>query len=104
MAAAAKPATKSEILKSLAESTGLSKKEVTSVLDALHGMIKKELSKKGVFSIPGLVRLKVIKKPATKGGTRPNPFRPGEMMQVKPKPARKVVKAAPLKALKDAVA
>jgi len=103
MAAAAKPATKSEILKSLSESTGLSKKEVVAVFDALNGLIKKELSKKSLFSIPGLVRLKVIKKPATKAGKRPNPFKPGEMMEVKAKPARKVVKAQPLKALKDSV-
>jgi nucleoid DNA-binding protein len=103
MAAAAKPATKSEILKSLSESTGLSKKEVVAVFEALNGLIKKELSKKSLFSIPGLVRLKVIKKPATKAGKRPNPFKPGEMMEVKAKPARKVVKAQPLKALKDSV-
>lgn len=103
MAAAAKPATKSEILKSLSDSTGLSKKDVVSVFDALNGLIKKELGKKKLFSIPGLVRLKVIQKPATKAGMRPNPFKPGEMMQVKAKPARKVVKALPVKALKDSV-
>ena len=43
-------------------------------------------------------------KPATKGGMRPNPFKPGEMMEVKPKPARRVVKALPLKSLKDMAA
>jgi nucleoid DNA-binding protein len=104
MAAAAKAPTKSEILKNLSESTGLSKKEVVGVFDALNGLIKKELAKRSLFSIPGLVKLKVVKKPATKAGMRPNPFKPGEMMEVKAKPARKVVKALPLKALKDSVA
>jgi nucleoid DNA-binding protein len=102
----AKPATKTEILKALSDQSGLTKKEVTSILDGLHDIIKRELGKKGagVLTIPGLVKLKIVNKPATKGGMRPNPFKPGEMMEVKPKPARRVVKALPLKALKDMAA
>jgi len=102
----AKPATKTEILKSLSDQTGLSKKEVTSILDGLNDIIKRELGKKGagVVTVPGLVKLKVVNQPATKGGMRPNPFKPGEMMEVKPKPARRVVKALPLKSLKDMAA
>ena len=67
MAATAKPATKSEILISVAEETGLSRKQVASVLDALGGQIRGALAKKGpgVFAIPGLVKVMVINKPAT---------------------------------------
>jgi nucleoid DNA-binding protein len=99
-----KPATKSEIVKTLTESTGLSKKDVAGLFDGLTNIIKRELGKKGpgIVTIPGLVKLKVVNKPARKGGTKPNPFKPGEMMEVKPRPAYRAVKALPLKALKDA--
>src|SRR5262245_55116678 len=99
MAATAKAASKSEVVKTLSEGTGLSKKQVSAVLESLSDLIHGQLGKKGpgVFAIPGLVKLKVIHKPATKAATRPNPFKPGEMMEVKAKPARKVVKAQPLK-------
>ena len=68
-------------------------------------LMARELGRKGAgqFAVPGLIRVKKIVKPATKGGMRPNPFKPGEMMEVKPKPARNVVKAQPLKGLKDLV-
>jgi hypothetical protein len=70
----------------------------------MTGIIKKDLSKgPGIFSVPGLMKIQVIKKPATKAKTMPNPFKPGEMMQVKAKPARKVVKVRALKALKEMV-
>jgi nucleoid DNA-binding protein len=98
-----KPATKSETFQALADATGLKRKEVANVFDALQSFIKKELSKKGQFTVPGLLKLQRIDKPATKGGTKPNPFKPGEMMTVKPRPARKIVKARPLKNLKDMV-
>ncbi len=102
---AAKAPSKSEVIRNLAEGTGLAKKQVSSVLDNLAELIHSQLGKKGpgVFAIPGLVKLRVIHKPATKATTRPNPFKPGEMMEVKAKPARKVVKAQALKALKDSV-
>ncbi|MFO0917096.1 MAG: HU family DNA-binding protein [Planctomycetaceae bacterium] len=100
---AAKPLSKSEILNALAESTGLSRKEVASVLDGLGGLIGKNIGKKGpgVFTVPGLMKIQVIVKEATKAGVRPNPFKPGEMMKVAAKPARRVVKVRPLKSLKD---
>ena len=105
MAQSGKPLTKTEIMNSLADGTGLSKKEVTAVLDELSGLIEKSLGKKGpgVFNLPGLLKIQVQRKPATKATTRPNPFKPGEMMQVAAKPARNVVKIRPLKALKDMV-
>ena len=101
-----KPATKTEILNNIAEETGLARKDVVSVLEALSGEIKKGVSKRGPgqFTIPGLCKIVVQRKPATKATTRPNPFKPGEMMDVAAKPARNVVKVRPLKNLKDMVA
>ncbi|MGP0064179.1 MAG: HU family DNA-binding protein [Isosphaeraceae bacterium] len=99
-----KPKTKGEIFTKLAESTGLSKKQISSVFDGLSELIKAELGKKGpgLFVIPGLLKLKRDHKPATKAGQRINPFT--KQMQMYPaKPARNVVKARPLKALKEMV-
>lgn len=103
--AAPKAPTKTEILSNIAESTSLSKKEVGAVLDALSGEIAKAIGKKGpgAFAIPGLCKIVVQRKPATKATTKPNPFKPGEMMEVSAKPARNVVKVRPLKNLKDMV-
>lgn len=105
-AAKAKSISKTEIQKSLADATQLSKKQVSGVLDALSDLIGKQLGKKGpgVVALPGLVKIIVINKPAqpAKKGV-PNPFKPGELMDVPAKPARKVVKVRPLKALKDLV-
>ena len=105
MATAAKAPTKTEILANIAETTELSKKEVAAVLDALSGEIGKAIGKSGpgAFAIPGLCKIVVQRKPATKAATKPNPFKPGEMMEVKAKPARNVVKVRPLKNLKDMV-
>lgn len=99
-----KPPTKSEILATIAEQTDLSKAQVTSVLDSLSGMIGKNLGSRGpgYFNLPGLMKIKVIKKPATKARKGTNPFT-GEEMMFKAKPARKVVKIAPLKTLKEMV-
>ena len=104
MAAAKKPPTKTEILNSLAESSGLSKKEVGGVLDDLAALIGKNLGKKGpgVLILPGLLKLTVVRKPATKARKGINPFTKEETM-FKAKPARNIVKARPLKALKDMV-
>ena len=99
-----KAATKSEIISALAEKTGLSKKQVASVFDGLSGQIKSALGKKGpgIFTVPGLIKLRVTNKPATKAREGVNPFT-GEKMMFKAKPARKAVKASALKALKDMV-
>ncbi|MDE0596814.1 MAG: HU family DNA-binding protein [Roseibacillus sp.] len=100
-----KPATKTEILNNIAEGTGLARKDVGAVLEALSGEIRNGVSKNGPgqFTIPGLCKIVVQRKPATKAATRPNPFKPGEMMDVAAKPARNVVKVRPLKNLKDMV-
>jgi len=101
---AAKPANKSEVFSSLADQTGLSRKQVGAVFDALHDAIGKDLSKRGpgVFVIPGLLKLKVVRKPATKEREGLNPFT-GEKTIFKAKPARNVVKAIALKKLKQMV-
>jgi nucleoid DNA-binding protein len=101
-----KAATKTEILNNIAEATGFNRKQVASVLDALSGEINKGVSRggPGQFTIPGLCKIVVQDKPATEAAIRPNPFKPGEMMEVKAKAARRVVKVRPLKNLKDMVA
>lgn len=97
-----KAATKSEILTNIATATKLSRKEVASVLDALAQQIKSAVGKKGpgVFAVPGLMKITVTQKPATKARKGINPFTKEEQM-FKAKPARKVIKVRPLKALKD---
>ncbi|MFA5864859.1 MAG: HU family DNA-binding protein [Phycisphaerae bacterium] len=99
---AAKLLNKSEILASVAQTTELSRKQVASVFDALYGLIKTNVGKKGpgMFVVPGLMKIMVIQKPATKAHKGINPFTKEEQM-FKAKPARKVIKVRPLKALKD---
>jgi len=102
----AKPISKSEILNSLAETSGLSRKEVSSVLDGLTSLVATQIGKKGpgVIAVPGLLKIVRIHKPAAKAKKGvPNPFKPGELMDVPAKPAKNVVKVRPLKALKDMV-
>jgi nucleoid DNA-binding protein len=98
----AKAPTKSEIFASLVESTGLTRKQVAAVLNDLTGLIAKNVGKKGpgLFVLPGLMKIMVIQKPATKAHKGINPFTKQEQM-FKAKPARKVIKVRPLKALKD---
>ena len=97
-------ATKGEIFNTLAERSGLSKKEVAGLFEAMGELIGRELGKKGPgqFVIPGLLKLKVVRKPATKAKQGVNPFTK-EPMTIKAKPARNVVKAVPMKALKELV-
>ncbi len=98
--------TKTQILNELAESTSLSKKECQSVLDGLGDLMERHVKKRAVghFTIPGLMKVQVVRKPATKAKKNvPNPFKPGELMDVAAKPARNVVKVRPLKKLKDMV-
>ena len=99
-----KPPTKSEILNHIAAETELSRKEVAAVIESLSGLIEKNIKPRGpgFFNMPGLLKIKVIKKPATKARKGTNPFT-GEEMMFKAKPARKVVKVLPLKGLKDMV-
>ena len=103
-ASGAKARTKSQVFTDLAESSELSKKQIASVFDGLAGLIKKDLGKRGpgVFSVPGLMKIKVVRKSATKARKGINPFT-GEPTIFKAKPARNVVKVLALKGLKDMV-
>ncbi len=94
--------TKSEILAHISKETELSKKQVSAVFDSLNGLIKKSLRSAGVFTVPGLLKMKVVKKPATKARKGINPFT-GEETTFKAKPASKKVRAAALKSLKEMV-
>ncbi len=105
-AAPKKPLTKSQIYTNIAEATGLTRKQVAGVFEALTEEIRKSLSSRGpgVFQVPGLV--KVVKKfvPAKKAQKNvPNPFKPGEFMDRPAKPAHHKVRVRPLKTLKDMV-
>ncbi len=98
--------TKSQILSTLAEETGMSKKEVTGVLDALAGLAHAHLKQggSGEFTVPSLgIKLRRVIKPAREARKGINPFT-GEEIMIKAKPASRSVKATALKALKDAVA
>jgi nucleoid DNA-binding protein len=100
------PFTKTQLLATLAENTGLPKKEVASVLDELSTVMNRHLKKRaaGQFTLPGLLKVVTVRKPATKAKKNvPNPFKPGEFMDVKAKPARTIVKVRPLARLKSFV-
>lgn len=98
--------TKTEVLTNISNATGLTKKEVASVFDALAVEIKRSLSTRGpgMFAIPGLLKIEKKKMPArsAKKGV-PNPFKPGELMDVKARPAYNKIRVRPLKNLKDMV-
>src|ERR1035441_6896129 len=88
-----KPMSKTEIFTALAESTGLTKLQVGSLFDELSKLIGKNLGNDGpgTFAIPGLLQIKVARKPATEEHMGINPFTKEEMV-IKAKPAKNVVK------------
>jgi nucleoid DNA-binding protein len=94
--------TKSEFLNAVAEKTGINKKQAGNVLDAVNDIVSEQLKASGEVTIPGLIKLIVSEKPATPEREGINPFTK-QPTTIKAKPARKVVKARPVKALKDAV-
>ncbi|HEY0301956.1 MAG TPA: HU family DNA-binding protein [Rhizomicrobium sp.] len=101
-----KAMTKSEILTELAERTELARKDVGRVLDELSTLIARHVAKQsvGAFALPGLLKIKVVQRPArpAKKGV-PNPFKPGETMDVAAKPASRKVKVLPLAKLKGMI-
>ena len=99
-----KPMTKSAIMDEIAEHTKLTKKQVSSVIDELAVLIERHIKKRapGKFILPGLMKIEVKRKPATKARKGINPFTREETM-FKAKPARNVVKIRPLKKVKDMV-
>ncbi len=98
------PMTKAVLYRTLAEKTGLTRKDVNAVFEALDEIIEGHLKKRGagVFTLPGLMKLKVVRKPARRARKGINPFT-GEEMMFKAKPAHNVVKITPLKKLKEKV-
>jgi nucleoid DNA-binding protein len=96
--------TKTAILAEISENTGLTRREVSAVFDELSSVIERHVKKRSVgqFTLPGLLKIKTVKKPArpARKGV-PNPFRPGELMDIAAKPATTKVKVLPLKKLKE---
>lgn len=96
------PMSKTEVLNTVADATELSKKQVQSVMDELSNIIELHVKKRSVgqFTLPGLLKVQVVNKPATRARKGINPFT-GEETVFKAKPARNVIKVRPLKKLKD---
>jgi nucleoid DNA-binding protein len=94
----AKAPTKSEIVAQICKDTKLSRKQVVGVFDSLSGVIRKSLRGAGLFTMPGLLKMKVVKKPATPARQGNNPYTK-EPTTFKPKPAKKTVRVLPLKSL-----
>jgi nucleoid DNA-binding protein len=99
-----KPMTKTDIVNALSETTDLSKQQVAGLFDELAKLIGKNLDEggPGVFTVPNLMKISVVRKPATPERKGINPFTKEETV-FKAKPARNVVKITPLKGLKDMV-
>ncbi len=93
---------KAQFINTFAEKTGMNKKQATATLNTLNAMAVEQLGRSGELVIPGLVKLNVAEKPATQERQGINPFTK-QPMTFKAKPARRVVKAHPVKALKDAL-
>jgi nucleoid DNA-binding protein len=98
------PYNKTQMLADIAASTGVAKKDVGKVLEGLTSVIERHIKKKGPgkFTLPGLLKVTTVHKPATKARKGINPFT-GEETTFKAKPARTVIKIRPLKKMKDFV-
>ncbi len=99
------PYTKAQLLATLAENTGVEKKDVAAVLTELNTVIERHIKKRaaGHFTLPGLMKIRTTRKPATRARKGRNPFT-GDAITIKAKPAHTVVKIRPLKGLKEMVA
>ncbi len=97
-----KPSTKTEIFNKIAEDTDLKKKDIVAFFDSLTEIIKSDLRNANAFTLPGLLKIKKIHKPAVAEREGINPFTK-ETMMFKAKPARDIVKVTPLKGLKEMV-
>jgi nucleoid DNA-binding protein len=102
LTAVKEPMTKAAIMNEIAENTGITKKQVASVFDELNALIERHIKKRspGKFTLPGILKVEVKKKPARKARKGINPFT-GEEMTFKAKPAQRAVKIRPLKKLKE---
>lgn len=102
--AATAPRSKSDVFGTIGQLAGLHRRDVAAVFHSLGSLIKADLSKSGsgVFKVPGMMRITVTRKPATKARMGINPFTKEEVM-FKAKPARNVVRVRPLRGLKEMV-
>ena len=98
------PMTKAQLLSAIAEETGLTRRQVADVMDSLGGQIQRHIKKRaaGTFTLPSLLKIKTVRKPARKARKGINPFT-GEETTFAAKPAHTVVKIQPLKGLRDMV-
>lgn len=94
--------TQAAVIAALAESADMNKVSVKLFFDALAGLARRELLAAGKFTIPGIARLKLVKRPARKARPGRNPAT-GETIMLKAKPAGKAVKATPVSAFKQDV-
>ena len=104
VAGSSKPRSKSEVLSTISQHVGIHRRDVGAVFHTLASVIRTDLSKSGpgIINVPGLMRITVKRKPATKARMGINPFTKEQVM-FKAKPARNVVRIRPLKALKEMV-
>jgi nucleoid DNA-binding protein len=99
--AANKPPTRNEVYHDIAAKTGLTRKNVVAVCDALNHVMVKSVKTHGTFNYMGLLKLTLVRKPAVAGGKLVrNPFT-GDMVKQKARPASRTVRVRPLKAIKD---
>lgn len=101
-----KPLSKTQLIGAISDQTDMTRKEVTTVLDALNLQIEKSLGRRGpgMFTLPGLIKIEKRRVPARKARKGvPNPFKPGELMDIPAKPASTKIKVRPLKNLKSMV-
>ena len=98
------PMTKAQLISAIADESGLTRKQVADVLTALGGQIQRHVKKRGpgTFTLPGLLKIRTVRKPARRARRGTNPFT-GEETTFAAKPAHTVVKVQPLKGLKDMV-
>jgi len=96
--------TKTAILTEIAEKTALNRKQVAAVFDELEVLIERHIMKRGAgeFTLPGLLKIRSVKRPATKKRMGRNPAT-GEEIVIGPKPASIRVRATALKRLKEMV-
>ena len=104
VSAAATARSKSDVFSTIGQHAGLHRRDVAAVFHALGALIKADLSKSGagVFKVPGMMRITVVRKPATPARRGINPFTKEEVT-FKAKPARNVVRVRPLRGLKEMV-
>ena len=101
--APAKAMTKTQLITAISDDTDLTRRQVNEVLDSLNTHISKSMGRRGpgMFTLPGLVKIEKKKVPARKARKNvPNPFKPGEMMDIPAKPASTKIKVRALKNLK----